>query len=668
MLGESSTLVGAVGLLKTQHAQSSAPGQFRLGFVSNWFSASFLCSSSYPCPNPAGGAPITSDTLDHTGGTLSLGASLFKIGSGTFDAYAAITAYANSDTASKPALLQVLGDTVLGIKYGAPVGKVLNLGLFTELWLINGTGSVGLDGGGTSANFGGIATLDLRGLESPVPLRFSANVVYALDNTGDVLTSTEAARGTPVTRIERYGLGVNRTDHVDFYLGGEAFAADGAVRPFVETRILAAYNRQGYACQPNNPSSDNCLAKDTIVPATLTLGGRFYPWRRGFSLLAAFDIGIGGTNDFVEELQPVPPWTLYLGAGWAVDTWEHPPVVQTRVIEKTMQKALARIVGFVHEKDVLTPIADAVVTYHDRPDLSPLATASDGKFGDDVASGEYALDVKADGFKPGSCVASVPPALGTINVDCPLEALPRVGSIVAHVRDALTGQPVAGVQVSLSDAQRKDLRLNSDPSGGATFGGVAPGSAEITVIASGYLVLVTPVDVRARQESTVELLLRPKPQRSNVEVRGHEITIKQQIQFALDSAVILPESFGLLTEIADSMIRDLPTRHVEVQGHTDNSGTPDHNKTLSEQRAEAVRLWLVQHGVVADRLIARGYGQEKPLVPNTSAANRGRNRRVQFIILDADTGAPPPATGGAPAAPKAAAAPDERKKNPLPGF
>jgi outer membrane protein OmpA-like peptidoglycan-associated protein len=110
------------------------------------------------------------------------------------------------------------------------------------------------------------------------------------------------------------------------------------------------------------------------------------------------------------------------------------------------------------------------------------------------------------------------------------------------------------------------------------------------------------------------------------------------------------------------MIRDLPTRHVEVQGHTDNSGTPEHNKTLSEQRAEAVRLWLVQHGVVADRLIARGYGQEKPLVPNTSAANRGRNRRVQFIILDADTGAPAPTTGATPATP------DERKKNPLPGF
>ena len=192
----------------------------------------------------------------------------------------------------------------------APVGDVMHLGLFTELWLINGTGSVGLDGGGTSAKFGAIATADLRGTptsSSHVPLRFSANVVYSLDNTGAVLQDTETARGEPVTRIERYGLGVNRVDHFDFLLGGEAFIADERVRPFIEGRILTPNNRQNYACHVNNPSQDNCLANDTVVPSTLTLGSRFFPWKRGFSLLAAFDIGLGGTHDFIEELQPVAP-------------------------------------------------------------------------------------------------------------------------------------------------------------------------------------------------------------------------------------------------------------------------------------------------------------------------------------------------------------------------
>ena len=54
-----------------------------------------------------------------------------------------------------------------------------------------------------------------------------------------------------------------------------------------------------------------------------------------------------------------------------------------------------------------------------------------------------------------------------------------------------------------------------------------------------------------------------------------------------------------------------------------------------------MRLWLSQHGVGGDRLVAKGYGQDKPLVPNVTGANRARNRRVQFIILDQDPAAKP---------------------------
>ncbi len=100
-------------------------------------------------------------------------------------------AYANSDNVNRPSLLQVLGDTDIGLKAMWPLGNVLHLGLFTELWLINGTGAVGLDGSGTSAKFGGVGTIDLRGLESHVPLRFSLNTVYFLDNSSDVLGPTE---------------------------------------------------------------------------------------------------------------------------------------------------------------------------------------------------------------------------------------------------------------------------------------------------------------------------------------------------------------------------------------------------------------------------------------------------------------------------------------------
>jgi outer membrane protein OmpA-like peptidoglycan-associated protein len=655
-VNESNTINGGSGLLKTQHAQSGAPGQLRLGFATEWFSAGFLCTAQFPCPNSSGGPAVTSDTMSHVGGTLSVGASLFKIGSGTFEGYGSIMAYANNDSANSPSLLQVLGDMNLGVKYAAPVGSVVNLGLFTELWLINGTGSVGLDSGATSAKFGGLFTADLRGLEARVPLRFSANVVYFLDNTGDVLTDTENARGQPVTRIERFGLGVNRVDQVDFLIGGEGLLLDERIRPFVETKIVVPNNhRQGYECRPNNPSADNCLQNDNQAPATLTVGGRFFPWKRGFSLLAAVDIGLSGMNDFIEELSPTPPWMLYLGAGWAIDTQDRPPV--TKIVEKVIERAPPKghVAGFVHENDRNEPIAGALVTYRDRSDLSPLSTGADGKFGDDVAPGAYTYDIKADGYKPGSCDASVPKEGGNITVDCPLESLPRVGAIVGRVRSADTNQPLGGVPLVVVDAQRKEIGVTSDPSGAFRAEGVSPGTSEISVMAEGFLVLAEPLDVKSRQDNQIDLALRAKPKTANVRVTPNEITIRQQVQFALDSVVILPESFGLLTEIADILIRHPEIKRVEVQGHTDNTGTPEHNQSLSEGRAEAIRGWLVQHGVQPDRLMARGYGQDKPLVPNVTAANRATNRRVQFIIVDKDAAPPPPAQG-------------PPKKNILPGF
>ena len=268
--------------------------------------------------------------------------------------------------------------------------------------------------------------------------------------------------------------------------------------------------------------------------------------------------------------------------------------------------ATRHVVGFVHEIGKNDPVQGAIITYRDRADLAPLATGADGKFADDVPPGKYTYDVKADGYKPGSAEVTVPKEGAGIAIDVALDALPRVGSVTGHVRDALSSEPVAGVQVILNDSQHKEMRLNADSGGGFKFEGVAPGTCELSVTADGYLAFVSPADVKVRQDSQVDILLRPTPKKPNVVVGAKEITIKSQIQFALDSAVILPDSFGLLTEIADTLIRHTEIKRVEVQGHTDNSGTPEHNKTLSEQRADAVVAWLASATQAIERRQARG--------------------------------------------------------------
>ena len=67
-----------------------------------------------------------------------------------------------------------------------------------------------------------------------------------------------------------------------------------------------------------------------------------------------------------------------------------------------------------------------------------------------------------------------------------------------------------------------------------------------------------------------------------------------------------------------------------VEGHTDNSGAAAYNLSLSQKRADAVKKYLVNKSVAADRLSAKGYGEEKPVADNSTSSGRAKNRRVEL--------------------------------------
>jgi outer membrane protein OmpA-like peptidoglycan-associated protein len=118
-----------------------------------------------------------------------------------------------------------------------------------------------------------------------------------------------------------------------------------------------------------------------------------------------------------------------------------------------------------------------------------------------------------------------------------------------------------------------------------------------------------------------------------VVIKQKEIALRRQVSFATGSDEILPNSEPIMLEVADALLRNPNLELVEIQGHTDNSGDRELNKRLSQQRAEAVQRWLVQHGVESTRLMAKGYGPTRPIAPNITQHNRARNRRVQFRIV-----------------------------------
>ena len=101
------------------------------------------------------------------------------------------------------------------------------------------------------------------------------------------------------------------------------------------------------------------------------------------------------------------------------------------------------------------------------------------------------------------------------------------------------------------------------------------------------------------------------------------------VNFDFNKTTLRPDAEPVLQQIL-AMFKDDPSLAAEIGGHTDNIGKPAYNLTLSSGRADAVKAWLIAHGIAASRLTTRGYGDTTPLVPNDSDANRARNRRVEL--------------------------------------
>lgn len=109
-----------------------------------------------------------------------------------------------------------------------------------------------------------------------------------------------------------------------------------------------------------------------------------------------------------------------------------------------------------------------------------------------------------------------------------------------------------------------------------------------------------------------------------------EIKITQQIHFEYNKDRIRPESYPVLDAVVELLVKN-PEIKIEIQGHTDNKGSPWYNKDLSNRRAGSVRKYLVSRGISPTRLTSVGYGLERPLVDNNTEENRALNRRVQFV-------------------------------------
>ena len=129
--------------------------------------------------------------------------------------------------------------------------------------------------------------------------------------------------------------------------------------------------------------------------------------------------------------------------------------------------------------------------------------------------------------------------------------------------------------------------------------------------------------------------------KNDINIDG-KINIKEQVFFETSKAIIKPESFELLDQVAKLLIDNPHVGNIMIEGHTDSRGKYKSNMKLSQDRADSVRKYLIKAGVDASRLTAKGYGPDRPIDTNDTAEGRANNRRVEFVVLglpeDADTG------------------------------
>jgi len=113
--------------------------------------------------------------------------------------------------------------------------------------------------------------------------------------------------------------------------------------------------------------------------------------------------------------------------------------------------------------------------------------------------------------------------------------------------------------------------------------------------------------------------------------RGIVLTLPESLWAGARSSTLMPQADGKLTSLGEILANN-PDYRISVESHTDNSGAPDQIQTITDRRSYIVAEKFTTLGVEEGRIVAKGYGASVPVAPNTTNANRAKNRRMQVVL------------------------------------
>jgi len=175
------------------------------------------------------------------------------------------------------------------------------------------------------------------------------------------------------------------------------------------------------------------------------------------------------------------------------------------------------------------------------------------------------------------------------------------------------------ISTSISDGRTGEFFLTLDPHHNYV----------INVSKKGYLFYSDGLKIKDKTDQL-------KPYIKNIPLLalsvGNSIVLKN-IFFETDKSELMEESHIELNKLVD-FLNNNPSLHIEIGGHTDNEGSYDYNKSLSENRAKAVKDYLISNGIIGSRLKFKGYSFDQPISSNETKEGRALNRRTEFKIIE----------------------------------
>ncbi len=196
-------------------------------------------------------------------------------------------------------------------------------------------------------------------------------------------------------------------------------------------------------------------------------------------------------------------------------------------------------------------------------------------------------------------------------------------TITGKVSDIEDGKPLLA---KLSFVDGKTYTIQTDPTTGIYKTTVRPGTYSVKVEVEDYLLESMPIVLSKLEVKIQNFKMRRIP-------KVGETVVFRGINFDFNSSIIKPESYPVLDDAA-RILKARPKMRVEIGGHTDSIGSDSYNRTLSFERAQAVKDYLIRyHKIESNRIEVRGYGEAQPVADNRTKTGRDLNRRIEFKVL-----------------------------------